>query len=433
LRTTAVVGANWGDEGKGKVTDYLAAESDVVVRYQGGRNAGHTIINDYGKFALHLLPSGVFYPRILNVLGPGVAVDIEAFLSEREALIDRDVPEPQLVVSDRAEIVMPYHTLFDEYEEERLGSQSFGSTRTGIAPFYADKYLKVGVQIADLYDEIRLRARIETALAPKNVLLKHFYGKPTLSADQLLPELVRQAELLKPFVADTSVLLQDALSSGRRILLEGQLGALRDPDHGIYPYPTSSSPLAGFATVGAGIPPYAITRIVAVVKAYSSCVGTGPFVSEISGLEGDELRRRGADAGEFGATTGRPRRMGWFDAVATRYGCSIQGATEVALTNLDALGYLDEIPICVAYGVDGRRLTHFPASATLDRAEPMMETAPGWKADIRDIRRYEDLPANAREYVQRIETLIDTPVRWISVGPQRDAMIDRHQVRATAA
>lgn len=430
---TAVVGANWGDEGKGKVTDYLAGESDVVVRYQGGRNAGHTIINEHGKFALHLLPSGVFHPDVLNVLGPGVAVDIEAFLSERDALIERGVPEPRIAVSDRAQVVMPYHRLFDEYEEERLGSKSFGSTRTGIAPFYADKYLKVGVQVADLYDEARLRARIESALVSKNVLLEHLYDKPTLTADELMPELARQAERLSPFITDTSALLLDALATERRILLEGQLGALRDPDHGIYPYPTSSSPLAGFATVGAGIPPYAITRIVAVVKAYSSCVGTGPFVSEIAGEDGDELRGRGGDAGEFGATTGRPRRMGWFDAVATRYGCSIQGATEVALTNLDVLGYLDEIPICVAYRIAGKRVLRFPPSAILDQAEPILEAAPGWRTDIQGVRHYDDLPANARAYVELVEALIEAPVRWISVGPEREAMIDRHHVHATAA
>jgi adenylosuccinate synthase len=425
MSVTAVVGANWGDEGKGKVTDFLAAQSDYVVRYQGGSNAGHTIINEYGKFALHLLPSGVFYPHVVNVLGPGVALCMRKFLEERKALIDGGVPEPELRISDRAEVVMPYHVLFDEYEEERLEHRRFGSTKTGIAPFYADKYLKIGVQVADLYDEARLRDRIETALAPKNALLRHFYGKPTLSVDEILPGLREDAEAIRPFVCDTLSLLREALAAGRRILAEGQLGALRDPDHGIYPYSTSSSPLAGFASVGAGVPPSSIQRVVAVAKAYSSCVGAGPFVTEIEGKAGDELRERGGDAGEYGATTGRPRRMGWFDAVATRYGCRAQGATEVALSLLDVLGYLEEIPVCVAYEIDGERTTNFPVSARLDRAKPVYETLPGWKSDLRDVRDFDHLPKQAQSYALRIEALIETPIRWISVGPRREAMIER--------
>jgi adenylosuccinate synthase len=425
VNVTAVVGANWGDEGKGKITDYLASDSDLVVRYQGGNNAGHTIINERGKFALHLLPSGVFYPHVLNVLGPGVAVNIDSFLDERRTLLDRGVPEPRLAVSERAEVVLPYHVLLDQYEEERLGARSFGSTKNGIAPFYADKYAKIGVQVGDLYDEPRLRARIEGALAQKNVLIEHLYGKPPLEADELLATLRSQAAQLEPFVTDTHALLTEALREGKRILLEGQLGALRDPDHGIYPYPTSSSPLAGFACVGAGVPPHAIDRIVAVVKAYSSCVGAGPFVTELDGDEAEELRRRGGDAGEYGATTGRPRRVGWLDAVATAYGCSVQGATEVALTNLDVLGYLDEIPLCVAYEIDGERTTSFPTTGRLERARPVLETMPGWPEDLRAIRTFEGLPANARAYVERVEALVGVPVRWVSVGPERDALIRR--------
>jgi adenylosuccinate synthase len=425
MPVTAIVGANWGDEGKGKTTDYLAAEADIVARFQGGNNAGHTVINDYGKFVLHLVPSGVFYPNVANVLGPGVAVNISALLEELDHLVQRGVPEPTVRVSDRAQVVLPYHVLLDEYEEERLADRKFGSTKRGIAPFYADKYLKLGVQVADLFDEDRLRTRLESSLAIKNVLFENLYHKPVLHFDDVAPVLLRDGRCIKPLVCDTTSLLHDALAEEKRILVEGQLGALRDPDHGIYPYPTSSSPLAGFASVGAGIPPYTIKRIVAVTKAYSSCVGAGPFVTELFGPEGDELRLRGGDDGELGATTGRPRRMGWFDAVATRYGCRVQGATEVALTVLDALGYLDEIPICVAYDVDGEVVENFPNPAQLDRARPVLEKLPGWRCDISEIRTFQDLPRNAQAYVLRIEELIGAPVRWVSVGPQREAMIVR--------
>lgn len=425
MPVTAIVGANWGDEGKGKTTDYYAAHSDFVVRFQGGNNAGHTIINDFGRFALHLLPSGVFYPHVTNVLGPGVAVNIEAFLREREELVVRGVPEPKLHISERAEMVMPYHIMLDLYEEERLGRDSFGSTRSGMAPFYSDKYLKIGVQIADLFDEARLRARVERSLVPKNVMLRHLYGKEPLEVDDVLAQVRVQREDIAPFICDTSTLLHEALREGREILVEGQLGALRDPDHGIYPFPTSSSPLAGFAAVGAGLPPYEIRRIVAVAKAYSSCVGAGPFVTELLGPEGERLRVRGGDQGEFGATTGRPRRMGWFDAVATRYGCRTQGATEVSLSLLDVLGYLEEIPICVAYEVDGERSSDFPVPAKLDRAKPVFETMRGWREEISHVRAFDDLPVAARDYVSRVEELIETPIKSISVGPKRDAMILR--------
>ena len=421
----AIVGANWGDEGKGKITDCLAAQSDFVIRFQGGSNAGHTVINQYGKFALHLLPAGVFYPHVVNVLGPGVAVNIAQVLKERRELVSRNVPEPVLRISDRAQVVLPYHQMLDTFEEARLADRQFGSTKAGIAPFYADKYAKIGIQVGDLYDESRLRERLAGALEIKNVLFEHLYGQPPLQVEPLVTELRDQAEAIRPLVCDTTALLHDALRDGKRLLLEGQLGALRDPDHGIYPFSTSSSPLAGFASVGAGVPPHAITEVIAVVKAYSSCVGAGPFATEIDGPEGDELRRRGGDAGEYGATTGRPRRMGWFDAVATRYGCRLQGATSVVLSLLDVLGYRKEIPICTAYRLDGQPTMDFPLTPALDRARPVLETLPGWQCDISGIRDFAQLPADAQRYVRRIEELIEVPVRWVSVGPHREALIDR--------
>ena len=424
MAATAIVGANWGDEGKGKITDVLSAQSDVVVRFQGGRNAGHTIINDYGKFVLHLLPSGVFYPHTTNVLGPAVALDVDAVFSELEELERRDVPQPVLSISNRAQVVLPYHILLDEYEEERLADHQFGSTKMGIAPFYADKYLKVGVQVSDLFDRNRLRARLTQSLAAKNVLFESLYRKQPCSVERLLTDLLDQGQRIRPFLCDTTELLHSALQDGRRVLLEGQLGALRDPDHGIYPYPTSSHPLAGFASVGAGLPPYTITDVVAVAKAYSSCVGAGPFVTELAGEAAEQLRSRGGAAGEYGATTGRPRRVGWFDAVATRYGCRVQGATEIALTGLDVLGYLEEIPVCVAYDIQGERSDTFPVPATLDLARPVYETLPGWRADIGKMRLFDELPEEAKGYVRRVEQLVNVAVSMISVGPERDAIIE---------
>ncbi|MBX3010202.1 MAG: adenylosuccinate synthase [Caldilineaceae bacterium] len=425
MSVTAVVGANWGDEGKGKITDYLAAQADFVVRFQGGNNAGHTIINDYGKFALHLLPSGVFYPTVVNVIGPGVALNLRAFCAELENLTARGVPMPRLAISNRAQVLLPYHQRLDGYEEERLGARQFGSTKQGIAPFYADKYLKLGVQVADLYDQERLTTRVEEALAAKNVLFQHLYQKPTLAVAEIVDGLAADAIAIAPYVCDTLALLHQARRDGKQILVEGQLGALRDPDHGIYPYPTSSSPLAGFASVGAGIPPHQITQIIAVTKAYSSCVGAGPFVTERQGTTAETLRQRGGSAGEYGATTGRPRRVGWFDAVATRYGCQVQGATEVALTNLDVLGYLDEIPVCTAYEIDGESTATFPTTGPLERAKPVLTTLPGWRSDLSTVRRYTDLPPNAQRYVEMLEEWIESPIRWVSVGPQREAMIRR--------
>jgi len=423
MPVTAVVGANWGDEGKGKITDVLGAGADFVVRFQGGSNAGHTIINEHGKFALHLLPSGVFHEGIVNVLGPGVAVDIPVLLGELEHLQECGIPRPDVRISDRAQIVLPYHRLLDVCEEERLGARQFGSTRAGIAPFYADKYLKLGVQIADLTDTDRLRTRLTHSLSIKNPLFEHLYDRPALSVDDLLPQLLDAGRQIAPFTCDALSVMEKAIAEGRHILLEGQLGALRDPNHGIYPYPTSSSPLAGFATVGAGIPAREIGMVIAVAKAYSSCVGAGPFVTELKGERAQELRRRGGSDGEYGATTGRPRRVGWFDAVATRYGCRVQGATEVALTLLDVLGYLDEIPMCTAYEIDGESTSLFPTTDRLEHAKPVWQTTPGWRCDLSNVRAYADLPANARLYVETIERLVNLPVKWISVGPGRKQIL----------
>ncbi len=420
-----IVGANWGDEGKGKVTDLLAEKSDVVVRFQGGANAGHTIINEYGKFALHLLPSGVFHQNVYNIIGPGVALNIEALLSELDSLTSRGVPMPKLLISDRAQVMMPYHVDFDKFEEERLGKNSFGSTKSGIAPFYSDKYAKVGLQVCQLYDHDILRKRLEIALVKKDCLLENLYHKPAVDVDALVAHLEALAEKIKPMVCDTTLFLHKASKEGKTILLEGQLGTLRDPDHGIYPYVTSSSPLAGYGCVGAGVSPRDMTDIYCVTKAYSSCVGAGPFVTRLEGAEGDELRRRGGDAGEFGATTGRARDVGWFDAVATRYGVMVQGGTEVVMTNLDVLGYLDEIPVCVAYEVDGKQITDFPSTPTLMRCKPVYEKLPGWKTDIRGIKNYNDLPENCRKYVETIEKLIEAPIHMVSNGPRRDEIIYR--------
>lgn len=421
----AIVGANWGDEGKGKITDMMATESDVVVRFQGGANAGHTIKNQYGKFALHMLPSGVFNQNVTNVIGGGVALDIPKLLRELEALVGQGVPKPRLMVSLRTQMVMPYHVLFDQYEEERLGGRSFGSTKSGIAPFYSDKYAKIGFQVCELFHEETLKEKIKAVLEVKNVLLENLYHKPAIDGDALFAEMMVWREGIAPYVGDTHAFLRDAEKSGKIILLEGQLGALKDPDHGIYPMVTSSSTLAGYGTVGAGVPPYAIKEVITVVKAYSSAVGAGAFVSEIFGEEADKLRRNGADGGEFGATTGRPRRMGWFDAVATRYGCEVQGTTRAVLTIIDALGYLDEIPVCVGYEIDGRVTKEFPVTPELEKAKPVLTVLPGWKCDLSGIRNYADLPANARAYVEFIEKEIGVPIAMVSNGPAREDIIIR--------
>ena len=421
----AIVGANWGDEGKGKITDMLAEKADVVVRFQGGANAGHTIVNGYGKFALHTLPSGVFYDHITNVIGPGVALNIPVLMKELKAVTDRNVPMPKLLVSDRAQIVMSYHVLFDQYEEERLAGKSYGSTKSGIAPFYSDKFAKIGFQVSELFDEKILEEKAEKICTLKNVMLEHLYHKPLLTKEGLLEELASYREMIAPYAADVSAFLHEALANNKTVLLEGQLGSLKDPDHGIYPMVTSSSTLAGYGAIGAGVPPYEIKKIVTVVKAYSSAVGAGEFVSEIFGDEADELRRRGGDGGEFGATTGRPRRMGWFDCVASRYGCRVQGTTDIAFTVLDVLGYLDEIPVCTAYKIDGKETKDFPTTASLAKAEPVWQVLKGWKCDIRGIRKYEDLPENCRKYIEFVEKEVGYPITMISNGPGREDIIYR--------
>ena len=421
----AIVGANWGDEGKGKITDMLAKESDIIIRFQGGSNAGHTIINNYGRFALHLLPSGVFYGHTTSIIGNGVALNIPFLVKELESLVSQGVPMPHILVSDRAQILMPYHVLFDTYEEERLGGKSFGSTKSGIAPFYSDKYAKIGFQVSELFDEELLQEKVQRVSEMKNVILEHLYHKPLIDPAELLNTLHEYRDMIAPFVCDVSAFLDKALKEGKTILLEGQLGTMKDPDHGIYPMVTSSSTLAAYGAIGAGIPPYEIKQIVTVSKAYSSSVGAGAFVSEIFGDEADELRRRGGDGGEFGATTGRPRRMGWFDCVATKYGCRLQGATDVAFTVLDALGYLDEIPVCVGYEIDGEVTTDFPVTYKLEKAKPVLKKLPGWKCDIRGIRNFDELPENCRKYVEFIEEQIGFPITLVSNGPGREDIIYR--------
>ena len=421
----AVVGANWGDEGNGKITDMLAEKADIIVRFQGGANAGHTIVNNYGKFALHTLPSGVFYNHTTSVIGNGVALNIPILMKEIKSITDRNVPMPKILVSDRAQMVMPYHILFDQYEEERLGGKSFGSTKSGIAPFYSDKYAKIGFQVSELFDEELLQEKVQRVSEMKNVILEHLYHKPLIDPAELLNTLHEYRDMIAPFVCDVSAFLDKALKEGKTILLEGQLGTMKDPDHGIYPMVTSSSTLAAYGAIGAGIPPYEIKQIVTVSKAYSSSVGAGAFVSEIFGDEADELRRRGGDGGEFGATTGRPRRMGWFDCVATKYGCRLQGATDVAFTVLDALGYLDEIPVCVGYEIDGEVTTDFPVTYKLEKAKPVLKKLPGWKCDIRGIRNFDELPENCRKYVEFIEEQIGFPITMVSNGPGREDIIYR--------
>ena len=423
----AIVGANWGDEGKGKITDMLSQEADIIIRFQGGSNAGHTIKNNYGKFALHMLPSGVFYDHTTSILGNGVALNIPYMFNEINDIVSKGVPKPKILVSDRAQILMPYHILFDEYEEERLAGKAFGSTKSGIAPFYSDKYAKIGFQVQELFmDEALLREKVERVITQKNVLLKHLYNKPELDPEDIMKTLMEYRDMVEPYVCDVALFLDEAIKAGKNILLEGQLGALKDTDHGIYPMVTSSSTLAAYGAIGAGVPPYEIKEILTVVKAYSSAVGGGAFVSEIlDETEAEELRKRGGDGGEYGATTGRPRRVGWFDAVATKYGCMTQGTTEVAFTVLDPLGYLDEIPVCVGYEIDGEVTTRFPSTAKLEKAKPVLKKLPGWKCDITGIINFEDLPAEAQNYVDEIEKMIGFPITYVSNGPGREDIIKR--------
>ncbi|MBE5850861.1 MAG: adenylosuccinate synthase [Lachnospiraceae bacterium] len=423
----AVVGANWGDEGKGKITDMLAQNADVVIRFQGGANAGHTIKNKYGKFALHTLPSGVFNENTVNIIGNGVALNIPILVNEIKSITSKGVPEPVILISERAQIIMPYHIKFDEYEEERLAGKSFGSTKSGIAPFYSDKFAKIGFQVSDLWDpKDEIKDKIESVCVQKNILLEHLYHKPLIDVEETYNTLMEYKEMIAPYVCDVSSYLSDAIKANKTILLEGQLGTLKDCDHGIYPMVTSSNTLAAYGAVGAGIPPYEIKQIITVCKAYSSAVGAGEFVSEIKDeAVADELRRRGGDGGEYGATTGRPRRMGWFDCVASKYGCRLQGTTDVAFTVLDVLGYLDEIPVCVGYEINGEVTTQFPVTRLLKIAKPVYETLPGWKCDIMGIKNYEDLPENCRKYIEFIEKKIGYPITMISNGPSRDDIIYR--------
>ncbi len=421
----AIVGANWGDEGKGKITDMLAETSDLVVRFQGGANAGHTIINSYGKFALHTLPSGVFFNHITNVIGNGVALDIRKLHKEIIELTEQGVPSPKIVISERAQIILPHHPLMDGYEEERLAGKSFGSTKSGIAPFYSDKYAKIGIQVAELYDDEILRDRISNICDIKNPLIVHLYKKEPLNPEEIYKELCEQRELIRDYVGDAAAIVQDALAEGKNVLLEGQLGTLKDPDFGIYPMVTSSHTIASYGCVGVGISPRTISDIICVTKAYSSAVGAGEFVSELFGEEADTLRRLGGDKGEFGATTGRPRRVGWFDAVATEYGCRMQGATETVLTAIDVLGYLDEIKVCVGYEIDGVVTDKFPVTGKLAKAKPVYETLKGWNSDIRGVTDYNSLPENAKAYVDFIESKIKVPIKLVSTGPRREDIARR--------
>ena len=421
----AVVGANWGDEGKGKITDMLAQDADVVVRFQGGANAGHTIKNKYGKFALHTLPSGVFSENTVNVIGSGVALNVPRLFEEIKDITSKGVPMPKIMISDRCQVVMPYHILFDQYEEERLAGAAFGSTKSGIAPFYSDKFAKIGFQVNELFDDALIKGKLDRVLVQKNVLLEHLYHKPLISEEEIIKTLAEYRDMVAPYVADTSSFLEQALRDGKTVLMEGQLGTLKDADHGIYPMVTSSNTIAAYSAVSAGIPPYEIGQIITVCKAYSSAVGGGAFVSEIFGDEADELRNRGGDGGEYGATTGRPRRVGWFDCVASKYGCRIQGTTDVAFTVLDVLGYLDKIPVCVAYEIDGKETTDFPVTRLLEKAKPVLKTLPGWKSDIRGITKYEDLPENCRKYIEFAEEQIGYPITMISNGPAREDIIMR--------
>lgn len=374
-----------------------------------------------------MLPSGVFYDHTTSILGNGVALNIPYMTKEINSLIEQGVPKPKILVSDRAQILMPYHILFDEYEEERLAGKAFGSTKSGIAPFYSDKYAKIGFQVHELFmDEALLREKVERIIIQKNILLKYLYNKPELDPDDIMKTLTEYREMVEPYVCDTALFLDEAIKAGKDILLEGQLGALKDPDHGIYPMVTSSSTLAAYGAIGAGVPPYEIKEIITVVKAYSSAVGGGAFVSEIlDEKEAEELRKRGGDGGEYGVTTGRPRRVGWFDAVATKYGCMTQGTTEVAFTVLDPLGYLDEIPVCIGYEIDGEITDRFPCTAKLEKAKPVIKKLPGWKCDITGIREFEKLPPEAQNYVNEIEKLIGFPITYVSNGPGREDIIKR--------
>ncbi|MBQ1823375.1 MAG: adenylosuccinate synthase [Lachnospiraceae bacterium] len=423
---TAVVGANWGDEGKGKITDTLADQADVVVRFQGGANAGHTIKNQYGKFALHTVPSGAFHQNIMNIMGAGVAFDIDKFMNEIEEITSKGVPMPQIMISNRAQVMMPYHVLLDSLEEARLAGKAFGSTKSGIAPFYSDKYAKIGWQLHEFFqDDDVLMEKINRIADIKDAILVNLYHTDKIDRAGLLDWIKTRREKVKPFIGDVSLYLFNAINEGKNVLLEGQLGTMKDPDNGIYPMVTSSSPLAAYGAVSCGIAPWAIQKIVVVSKAYSSAVGAGEFVSEIFGDEAELLRNHGGDGGEYGATTGRPRRVGWYDCVASKFGCRVQGCTDVAFTVVDDLGYLDEIPVCVGYEVDGKIIKDFPVTTVLPKCKPVYKVFPGWKCDISGIKKYEDLPEKCRDYIEFIEQEIGFPITIVSNGPAREDIIYR--------
>ena len=424
MACTAIVGINWGDEGKGRMVDLLTEQIDIVVRYQGGGNAGHTVINEYGKFALHLLPSGIFRKNVINILGNGVAMDPESLMTEIQDVAAKGVtvtPE-NLKISDRASLLMPWHRRLDELEEQRLADKKYGSTKQGIAPFYSDKYQKKTVMAGELFYPERLRAHLKDLMEWKNLIIKGVYGAEPYTWDEIENWLNTSCEAIKPYICDTGDLLREAEENGKRIMFEAQLGSLRDLDLGIYPMTTSSNTIAAYAPVGSGLPGAKLDRIVGVVKAYSTCVGEGPFTCEMFGEEAEKLREAG---NEYGAKTGRPRRVGPVDLVATRYGVQVQGATEIALTKLDVLSYLDEIPVCAHYERNGEMTDKFPFPAALEECKPVIETVKGWKKDISGVRTWEDLPEEAKAYVQMIEKAIGCPIRWVSVGPERESIITR--------
>ena len=424
MACTAIVGINWGDEGKGRMVDLLTEQFDIVVRYQGGGNAGHTVINEHGKFALHLLPSGIFRKNVVNVLGNGVAMDPESLMNEIRDVTAKGVcitPE-NLKISDRASLLMPWHRRLDELEEQRLADKKYGSTKQGIAPFYSDKYQKKTVMAGELFYPDVLKARLKDLMEWKNLIIKGVYGAEPYTWEEIENWLNTSCEAIKPYICDTGALLRDAEENGRKILFEAQLGSLRDLDHGIYPMTTSSNTIAAYAPVGSGLPGAELDRIIGVVKAYSTCVGEGPFTCEMFGEEAEKLREAGS---EYGAKTGRPRRVGPVDLVATRYGVEVQAATEIALTKLDVLSYMDEIPVCTKYMLNGEETDRFPFPAALGACKPVIETVKGWKRDISGVRTWEELPEEAKTYVQMIEKAVKCPIKWISVGPERESIILR--------
>jgi len=421
---TAIVGINWGDEGKGRMVDLLTSEYDVVVRYQGGGNAGHTVINEKGKFALHLLPSGIFRDGVINILGNGVAMDPESLWNEMTEVMEKGVPltPDNLKISDRASLLLPWHKDLDNLEEARLADKKYGSTRQGIAPFYSDKYQKKTVMAGELLYPEKLLAHLEGILEWKNLTLERVYGAKPYTMDDLKAWIAEYGEKIKPYVCDTGAVLRKAQAAGKSILFEAQLGALRDLDYGIYPYTTSSNAIAAYAPVGSGLPSARVEKVVGVVKAYSSCVGEGPFTCEWFGEEAEKLREAG---GEYGAKTGRPRRVGPIDIVATRYGVQCQGATDIAITKMDVMSYMDKIPVCAHYELDGKIIDEFPFPAVLPDAKPVIEYLPGWQCDISGCRKWEDLPEAAQKYVEYVEREIGCRITYVSVGPERDAIIIR--------